>query len=595
MTKRFIGCEPTSLVKIQRIGALSLLLLAVSGYGVDLGTRQKTILPADLPPDAPGIAPSNVSEYVSSGFGAWNWGPGADEGAKLDLMPAGYAGAPHAAQLLSFFSISDIHITDKESPAQVPYAGWSAAYLEGGPGGLNQSAYSPVMLDTTHHLDAAVKTINALHRETPFDFGLSLGDVCNSAQYNELRWFIDVMDGRSVRPSSGDHLGETNIDYQIAYQAAGLDRSIPWYAVIGNHDQFWMGIGYPTEKIKAAMVGSNVLDISATGPLAPNASEGAGMYVGVVDGSTPFGDVVDWGPTNRFASPPVVAADPARRITTEDVSSPVNYIREFFNSSSLPAGHGFSATAAGPAAACYSFAPLANLPLKVIVLDNTCKENVSGQSPVFYGGGWVDAARLAWLAGELQAGQDADQLMILACHIPVAPQKDLRQTAPAPQAVPAPGNQTDAQLIALLHRYSNLVLLMAGHRHVNVATPFPSPDPAHPEYGFWEVETPSLRDFPRQFRTWEILFNADQTLSIRTTDVDPVAEPDSPAWKSIGYAVGAARIYGNTARVAAGSHTYNAELVKPLTPAMQAKLAGCGKPIGNRGAIDRGETGTVGE
>ena len=36
----------------------------------------------------------------------------------------------------------------------------------------------------------------------------------------------------------------------MPYQAAGLDRSIPWYEVIGNHDQFWMGIGYPTEKIR---------------------------------------------------------------------------------------------------------------------------------------------------------------------------------------------------------------------------------------------------------------------------------------------------------------------------------------------------------
>ena len=293
MTKRFIGCENMNPARIQRIGVLMLLLLAVSGYGDDLGTRQKTILPLNLPPDAPGLAPSNVAAYTSSGFGAWQWGPGADEGAKFDLMPPGYAGAPHAARLLSFFSISDIHITDKESPAQVPYAGWSAAYLEGGPGGLNQSAYSPVMLDTTFHLDAAVKTINALHRATPFDFGLSLGDVCNSAQYNELRWFIDVMDGLPIRPSSGDHLGETDIDYQISYQAAGLDRSIPWYAVIGNHDQFWMGIGYPTEKIKAAMVGSNVLNVSAAGPLAPNASEGAGMYVGIINNSTPFNNIIN--------------------------------------------------------------------------------------------------------------------------------------------------------------------------------------------------------------------------------------------------------------------------------------------------------------
>ena len=134
-------------------------------------------------------------------------------------------------------------------------------------------------------------------------------------------------------------------------------------------------------------------------------------------------------------------------------------------------------------------------------------------------------------------------------------------------------------MVALLHKYPNLLLVMAGHRHVNVVTPFPSPDPAHPEYGFWEVETASLRDFPRQLRTWEILRNRDHTLSIATTGVDPVAEPDSPAWKSIGYGVGAARIYGIAALRNAGSQTFNVELVKTLTPAMQAKIAELGVPL----------------
>lgn len=31
-------------------------------------------------------------------------------------------------------------------------------------------------------------------------------------------------------------------------------------------------------------------------------------------------------------------------------------------------------------------------------------------------------------------------------------------------------------------------ILMAGHRHINTVTPQPSPDPAYPEYGFWEMD-----------------------------------------------------------------------------------------------------------
>jgi hypothetical protein len=46
-------------------------------------------------------------------------------------------------------------------------------------------------LSTTHVLDAAVQTINALHRKgTPFDFGISLGDDGNGrhAAMADVRW-----------------------------------------------------------------------------------------------------------------------------------------------------------------------------------------------------------------------------------------------------------------------------------------------------------------------------------------------------------------------------------------------------------------------
>ena len=65
--------------------------------------------------------------------------------------------------LLTFFSMSDIHIVDKESPAQAIYGALDAAQvLE-----TNTSAYSPIILSTTHVLDAAVQTINALNGKHP--------------------------------------------------------------------------------------------------------------------------------------------------------------------------------------------------------------------------------------------------------------------------------------------------------------------------------------------------------------------------------------------------------------------------------------------
>lgn len=574
-------------------GVLGLLALQACGAGVEVGTRQRTLVPVELPVYAD-VAPSNVAAYVKEGFAQWQWEAGTNHGVRLDLMPADYAMATRQARLLSFFTISDIHITDKESPAQVPFFGWSAAFGTQGPGSLNPSSYSPAMCATTHLLDATVQTINALHRLAPFHFGMALGDFCNSGQYNELRWFIDVMDGKAIEPSSGAHLGADTIDYQKPFQAAGLDRSIPWYAVAGNHDQFWMGVGYPTEKLRQALVGSNVLEIYShpvAGPLVPNASEGLGTYVGVVDGTTPYGDVIHWGPTNGFAALPQVAPDPSRRIITDDVASPTNFVNAFLDTTTAPAGHGFRRDGAGSTAACYTFEPMGDVPIRLIVLDDTCKTNAMGQPPTFYGGGWVDDARYTWLTNELQRGQSDKMLMILAAHIPICPQESLTVTnklAAGKQFVSA---AMETNLVATLHRYPNLLMVMAGHRHVNVVTPFPSPDPEHPEYGFWEVETPSLRDFPIQFRSWEIFLNSDTNVSVVTTDVDPATTADSPADKAVALGLGALRVYDCVELTNTYSHAYNAELVKLLTPEMQAKLAGCGERQWRRVDVASGAAG----
>src|SRR5674476_667786 len=184
--------------------------------------------------EAAAIRVDDVSNYQKKGFGSWNYGPALSYDRRLDLVALPGAGKParHVARLLNFFAITDIHICDKESPS-------SAIYL-----GLKHdipSGYSPVMLDTTHVLDAAVQTINALHRRIRFDFGILLGDTCNNTQYNELRWYIDVIDGKPITPSSGAHAGADSIDYQKPYKAAGLDKTIPWYQTKGSHDNFWLG------------------------------------------------------------------------------------------------------------------------------------------------------------------------------------------------------------------------------------------------------------------------------------------------------------------------------------------------------------------
>lgn len=531
-----------------------------------LTTAQRQVCPVAVPPTALQINPRNVAGYAAHGYSAWYHGGALPHVLRTDLAPA-YAGAPNVARLLYYFSISDIHITDKESPAQPIYVGIKAGY-----GSRMSSAYSPVILSTPQVLDAAVQTINALHNVAPFDLGLLLGDAVNNAQYNELRWFINTMDGKVVAPSSGANLGASVIDYQMPFYAAGLNSEIPWYQVIGNHDQFWMGSAFEEVKTRNAHIAGTILNMGCNINDPVSSVNETGYYMGVVDGSTPYGDIIGDGPEADFQIPPMVAADPNRHTLATPASSTLSFMQEFFNTTSKPVGHGFTQRNLASGMACYSFVPKSDIPIKFIVLDDTVK----GPDQPSYAAGALDDARYNWLLNELQAGQAANQLIVICAHVPIKPQTSLINMAPF-HLWPGP-EYTEDYVLNTLHQYPNLILWMAGHRHVNVVTPQPAPS-GDPTLAFWEVETCSLRDFPQQFRTFDIRRNSDNTVSIILTNVDPAVQGNSPAYKSRGYAIGAARVYGSYALTDTTSHSYNAELVVQLTPVMQSVISQAGSAL----------------
>ena len=552
-------------LEIIPIITLSILpLLPLSGSGAALGTRQQTIRPVALSPGTPLLYPYDVAAYAIYGYSSWQWGAGENEGQQLTLMPTGYTGATNAAKLLSYLSVSDAHITDKETPCQAIYFAYQGGI------GSPSACYSPVMLYTTQVLDAAIRTANAVNRLTLFDFALSLGDDANGPQYNELRWYIDVMDGKYITPSSGANAGASTIDYQKPFQAAGLDPAIPWYAVLGNHDHFWMG-GLPVVASQEYFTNTDVLRLGDD-------------YMGTIDGSTPYGDVIDVGSVTNFivggiTNTPRVAADPNRYSLTTS-----NWMYEFFTTTSKPVGHGFSQANVTNSFACYSFKPRTNMPVKVIVLDDTMsdKDFAIGEQ------GCLDPKRFNWLVKELDHGQAQDQLMIIAAHVPLE-LIDTNSLVGTNTIIPL------TNLLATLHTYPNLLLWMCGHTHQNNIIPQPSPYPDRPEYGFWEVQTASLRDFPHEFRTFEILRNTDNSISILVTDIDPEVTTNSPAAVSLGYAIGAARIFMTpcTSVTDTNSYAHNAELLKLLTPHMQTKIAGYGGPLGHNVAIDRVGSGML--
>jgi len=328
-----------------------------------------------------------------------------------------------------------------------------------------------------------------------------------------------------------------------------------------------------------------------------------------------------------------VVADPDRRSLMR-----TEWIGEFFKTDSSPVGHGLNLVdKAAPAGfACYSFVPKSDVPLKIIVLDDTQSEN-DGSADI-HGHGFLDAYRWTWLKAELAAGQVANQLMVIAAHAPIgvgAIGSELEwwlndaqmnsATAAQPYwwlnetAVPAAYRNatTLTELVSTLQATPNLVMWIAGHRHLNTVKAFLLPAGQPPEQGFWQVETSSLRDFPQQLRTFEIYLNSDYTVSVVATNVDPAVATGTPAATSRGYAVAVQQIVKSDLQVSspnpatmngvplptmdpsraqagdAGTKvglvndptilftpvknvpytgSYNAELFKPLSPAMVAVL-----------------------
>lgn len=556
----------------------SLLLVVLIGVGckplkeypidsVVVSTLEQTIIP--ITPTGPDIEPWEISKYEEHGYGKWDYDSGSDFGRLYDIMPADYgegdAPITNVAKLLNFFAITDVHITDKESPAQLIHM----AQFPSGIGKNAISVYSGAMLFTTHVLDAAIQTVNAIHAQTPIDFGISLGDVCNSAGYNELRWYIDVLDGKDINPDSGhkdDPICGPYNDYQDPYKATGLDKTIPWYQVIGNHDQHWMGSKPISKYLEDAYTGKNVLNIGNV--LLPGGINTREYYMGVLDGRKIYGDIYGAGRVEDFPKPPRVPADLNRR----PVSSK-EWMREFFNTASYPKGHGFTQENIDNDFACYSFEPKSDAPIKVIVLDNTVKRNTPGLDPDVhvYGYGSLDQERYEWLVAELQEGQANNKLMIIASHVPIGV-----ETPPSPMAMWPGSYVSEEELISELHKYPNLLLWIAGHRHLNTITSFPSPDPEHPEFGFWGVETVSLREFPQQLRIFDIVRNSDHTISIFATNVDPAVAEGSLAETSRSYAIAAAQLFNVSTEI-----PRNAELVKQLSPEMQLVIQNYGTPITN--------------
>ena len=397
--------------------------------------------------------------------------------------------------LLAFAQVSDVHILDSESPMRVEYAD-----------SFSSSAYRPQEFLTLHVAESMVQGINevgtgpATGRKVAFM--MQTGDNADNAQYNEVRWNIDVLDGGTIQPDSGDHTktestadssdpafyftkywhpegtpeGLVDDDARAKYgfptipglmekarapfEATGLD--MPWYSVMGNHDQLVQGNAQPAEDSQAKAVGDR--------------------------------KEID---TRRFRT---VTPDPDRRqLSTTEI------VAEHFNTTGLPLGHGYTEENVEQGTAYYTFDKGR---IRFVVMDSV---NSNGGSE-----GSLGPKQFAWIKDVI--AQSKRKLLVFSSHHPSWSMDN------AITGEKEPGKRVlGAQLVRELVKHDNVIAWINGHTHTNTVRAHVRKSKGKVVNGFWEINTASHIDWPQQGRILEIANNRDGTLSIFSTMVDHAA------------------------------------------------------------------------
>jgi len=467
-----------------------------------------------------------------SPLGYWELaaGPGEPHLPRPELSPAGRNAISDAVRpLLTVAHLSDLHLCDSQSPARGEFLDrWSDHDSPLRPLVGHIGSYRAQDCLTVQVAAAMVEAINEVRRGpiggAEIDWAIITGDVVDSAQTNELGWYIGLLDGGRVVPDSGSparYEGVADSDFwheafwhpdaafcpdgtarpdrprrvygfpdapglldavRQPFHAPGL--TMPWLAVHGNHDQLVQGnIPAVGPFAEAAMSDRKAIDVPAHW-----SQQQIAEFCRAVD-STQQSGLDSW--SDMLTRP--VTADPFRRTITR-----TEFVAAHFNPRARPRGHGLSDPQSAKAYYRYD-----HCEVTVLVLDAVNEH-----------GGWqgsLDAPQLAWLESELTDADRERRYVVLASHHTLADLVNDRITAGAPRRV------LTREVADTLDQHRSLVLWLNGHTHITGITP-------HRGYSgsgsWWEVTTPSLIDFPQQSRIVEMLKSANGELTIALTMID---------------------------------------------------------------------------
>jgi metallophosphoesterase (TIGR03767 family) len=425
-----------------------------------------------------------------------------------------------ATPLLAIAHLSDTHVMDHQSPGRAELVDrFSDPDSPLRPGIGIIGTYRAQELFTYQVAEAMIQAVRRMTAApvsaAPLDFAVITGDATDNCQLNELRSYIDLLDGGPVVPDSGDpqryegvaapavederywhpdggpaDLPRTRYGFPAVpgvltaarrpFMATGL--GLPWYAVHGNHDNMMQGTVRPVGMVAGFAVGGVKLvtppdDIDAAAALARFAGAEAEA-------------LAELGRGTRLA----VTPDPGRAMITR-----ADHIREHFRSRGQPAGHGYGARNVADGSAYYAFD---HGVMRCLVLDT-----------VNHHGGWqgsIDETQLGWLEGELTAS--AARPVVLFSHHPL--ETLVNDTRP-----PGAGRRVlAAELRAVLLAHPCVVAWLNGHTHVHAVSAVTDSSGA----GFWQITTASHIDWPQQARIVEFLATPTG-LAIGCTVIDSAA------------------------------------------------------------------------
>ncbi|HMJ77140.1 MAG TPA: TIGR03767 family metallophosphoesterase [Iamia sp.] len=475
-----------------------------------------------------------------------DWAPGEPHVLRDDLgvRPAADRTATRTS-LLYVAHHTDVHICDAQSPSRLEGGdafGWANPGSDGG--------HRPQEIFTTQVLDQLVVATNAVTTSplsgAPMAWCVQTGDNVDNRGAAELRWWIDVLDGREVTPNSGApdrYEGVQRSGWRGAWHPdrAGWDRrsragfphlpgvldagvaafapvglAVPWLAVFGNHDLIFQGSFGPTRGARLDLLGAMLVDTDRK-PIGA-----AGLARALAVATATKGDPARWARTARGPWVQEVTPDPdARRPVAAD-----DYVATLLDPGPDgargpgPLGHGF--TEANVLDGTTWWSRWEGPHLQVIGLD-TCNHTHGD-------GGGMGPAQTAWLTDQLERchtryrdergrwvdGHGPDRMVILLSH---HASWTMANTVDD-EADPGPRTLGPA-LLDLLDRFPNVVLWINGHTHRHTVQAHRRTEGG----GWWELNTASGIDFGQQGRTIELFANGDGTLSIVATVLDHHGPP----------------------------------------------------------------------